>query len=211
MTQRVRATYDALADAYDHLVGDVSVEAPIDLAMVQLLVDQVGNSTGASILDAGCGAGRMMAHLHHLDPTVVLTGIDLSQGMVARARTHHPSLRIDQADLALLPFAEDTFDGVLSWYSIIHTPQQALERILSEFGRVLRPGGALLLGFHVGAGERRIHHAYGRDLELTVQMHEIQVVRSSLEGGGFHMRASLEREARASEKGPQGFLLATRG
>ncbi|MEO7587690.1 MAG: methyltransferase domain-containing protein [Arachnia sp.] len=210
-TEHVRAAYDTVADAYDRLVADVSVEAPIDLAMVQLLLDRVGRNMHASVLDAGCGPGRMMTHLRLLDPTLELTGMDLTPAMVQRARHHHPSLRIEQGDLTQMPFPAGTFDGVLSWYSIIHTPERTLHGVFSEFRRVLRPDGALLLGFHAGTGERIARRAYGHDVDLSIQLHDVRRVRDLLEGAGFLVRASLERGARAVEKGPQGFLLTTRG
>ena len=209
-TAQIRVAYSAVATTYDRLLPDVRVEAAIDLAMVEHFLAQVGAGRGADLLDAGCGTGRMIAHLERLDPSLHLTGADLSPGMVARARAKHPTRRIDEADLAALPFGEAAFDGVLAWYAIIHTPASGLPGIVAEFRRVLRPGGALLLGFHAGSGERAAHRAYGHDVELTVQLHEPAVVAHALATGGFEVLARLERAARPGEKNPQGFLLAAR-
>ncbi len=91
----IRAVYSTVAHSYDDLIPDTRFEAPIDLAMVQHFLDQVGTGRSASVLDAGCGAGRMMGYLETLDPTLHLTGVDLAPGMVARARLqgrlHDPS------------------------------------------------------------------------------------------------------------------------
>ncbi len=209
-TAQVRAAYSAVAETYDRLLPDVSFEAAVDLSMVAHFLVQVGAGRGADLLDAGCGTGRMMTYLERLDPSLHLTGSDLSPAMVARARAHHPTRRIDEADLAALPYGEATFDGVLGWYAIIHAPAAGLSGIVAELRRVLRPGGALLLGFHAGSGQRLAHRAYGHDVALTVYLHESSAVADALIAGGFEVGARLERAARPGEKNPQGFLLAVR-
>ena len=206
----IRAVYSTVARSYDDLIPDTRFEAPIDLAMVQHFLDQVGTGRSASVLDAGCGAGRMMGYLATLDPTLHLTGVDLAPGMVARARTNQPTRQIRESPLSVLPFSTEQFDGLLSWYSIIHMPTVELPRVVDEFRRVLRVEGSLLLGFHAGAGERIARQAYGHDIELHVQLHDPGEVREIVTAGGFEVRARLDRSARPIEKNAQGFLVATR-
>jgi SAM-dependent methyltransferase len=50
-----------------------------------------------------------------------------------------------QGDLARLPFANATFDGVVSYYAIIHVPREDHPTVFTEVRRVLRPGGWTLL------------------------------------------------------------------
>lgn len=209
-TDQTRTAYSTIATTYDELVGDTSFEAPIDLAMIQHFLSQVGVDRGAHLLDAGCGAGRMLTYLEQLDPSLQLTGIDLAPGMVRQARRNHPTRRIDEAALAALPHDDAHFDGVLSWYSIIHTPAAELACVVSEFGRVLRPGGLLLLGFHAGSGQRIAQRAYGHDVALRIQLHDVHHMQDALTAGGFEVQVQLERGARPVEHNPQGFLLTTR-
>jgi SAM-dependent methyltransferase len=54
-----------------------------------------------------------------------------------------------------LDVATDALGGVVAWYSIIHTPPDRLPVVFSEFHRVLRPGGHLLVAFQVG--DERVH------------------------------------------------------
>lgn len=49
-----------------------------------------------------------------------------------------------------LDIADDSLAGVLAWWSLIHIPDEALHGVLGHFHRVLRPGGVLAVGFHVG-------------------------------------------------------------
>src|SRR5947209_2868925 len=72
------------------------------------------------------------------------------------ARAAHPELRFEVGSmdaLGPLGIADGSLGGVLSRYSIIHLPPEGLPAVVAEFGRVLAPGGHLLLSF--GEAEAR--------------------------------------------------------
>jgi ubiquinone/menaquinone biosynthesis C-methylase UbiE len=99
-----------------------------------------------SILDVGSGAGQIIQHLlEFADPRAQITGIDLSDQMLRRARRRLKSERptLVAADLAALPFANSTFDGVTCGYVLEHLPDPRIG--LGELARVLRRGGRMLL------------------------------------------------------------------
>jgi len=99
-----------------------------------------------SILDVGSGAGQIAGHLlKYADPEAKVTCTDLSQPMLRRARARLKSSRPDfvTADLACLPFADNSFDCVTCGYVLEHLANP--EPGLSEMARVLKPGGRLLL------------------------------------------------------------------
>ena len=98
------------------------------------------------ILDAGCGNGRYSRFLlRQADANALITGFDLSQQMLVRARNHLKSERVSHvaADLTRLPYATACFDAVVSGWVLEHLPDPRPG--LSELARVLRPGGKLLL------------------------------------------------------------------
>lgn len=70
LKSQTRRTYDTVAASYARMLPDTSYEAPLDLAMIDYFAAQL--STNASVLDAGCGAGRMLAHLTALSPSLRL-------------------------------------------------------------------------------------------------------------------------------------------
>ena len=80
-----------------------------------------------------------------------LTGVDLSAQMLAAASRRAAGLgvRIDllQADVAALPFASGSFDTVLCTFSLCGVPDE--RDALREMGRVLAPGGRLVVADHV--------------------------------------------------------------
>jgi ubiquinone/menaquinone biosynthesis C-methylase UbiE len=96
------------------------------------------------ILDAGCGDGygtRKMASLG-----LSMVGIDLSSEMIEKAKAQSTGTAIDflQADITKLPFAPNSFSGILSINCLewVQSPLDGLE----ELYRVLQPNGHLCLG-----------------------------------------------------------------
>lgn len=203
---RTRAGYDTVAAQYAARLPDVSFEAGVDLAMIEQFVDQLPSR--ARVLDAGCGTGRVLEHLHERESSLRLVGIDLSSGMLAEAARRTVPTALVGADLAALPFDQDVFDGVLAWYSIIHVPSGALAAAVAEMARVLRPGGALLLGFHAGTGERTTTSAYGQPVELTSFLHLTTGVATAARAAGLDVDTVLDRASRPTETHDQGFVLA---
>lgn len=89
----------------------------------------------ARVLDAGAGEGQ---YAHHFANTRY-TGVDLAVGDAAWNYSRLDTL----ADLSALPFADAAFDAAINIVTLEHVRDPA--RVLSEIGRVLAPGGSLLL------------------------------------------------------------------
>src|ERR1700757_856259 len=73
----------------------------------------------------------------------------------------HPGLRFDLGSMTKLALADSSMAGLVAWYSLIHVPDDELSLIFAHFRRVLRPGGPVLLGFHVGDESRLKTWDYG--------------------------------------------------
>lgn len=214
LTDQTRTAYDVVARAYAAAVPDTSFESADDLELVKQfalgLAESPAAGNGTRVLDAGCGAGRMIPLLLTHAPSLAVDGIDLSAEMIALARAAHPGIPFAQGSLSELPYEAERFDGVLAWYSIIHTPPHQLTGILAEFHRVLRPGGLLLLAYQAGIGERQIARPYGHDVELRAFLHDTDFIEANLDDLGFDTVHRVDRDPRTNEHNPQGFIIARR-
>ena len=132
--------YDILAEGYarENETGPANAyyDRPAMLALA-------GDVAGRRILDAGCGSGPLSAELR--DRGAVVTGIDMSAGMLELARQRlGDDVRLQRADLeSPLPFDDSSFDDVVS--SLVLHYLQDWTAPLAEFRRVLRSGGRLIL------------------------------------------------------------------
>ena len=97
-----------------------------------------------TLLDVACGRGDRLRALAAEFPSLRLSGADADAEMAARAAEACPAAEIAAADAAALPFAPASFDAVLCECSFSLFPDMA--EAAREITRVLRPGGALLLG-----------------------------------------------------------------
>ena len=140
-----RDAYDAAAGIYAQRFRDSLRESPIDRGILGIFAETVQAHGGGPVADLGCGPGHITAHLHGLG--LAASGVDASPAMIALARDAYPDLRFEVGSMAALTIADETLAGVLSRWSIIHTPPPEVPAILTEFHRVLAPGGHLLIGF----------------------------------------------------------------
>ena len=86
-------------------------------------IEELGSllDPGARVLDLGCGAGIPATKLL-ADAGFTVTGVDISQVQVERARSLVPNAEIVQADMAVWESPPARFDGIVSLYSIFHLP-----------------------------------------------------------------------------------------
>jgi SAM-dependent methyltransferase len=95
------------------------------------------------VLDLGCGCGVPVAR--HLAERFDVTGVDLSDRQIERARRLVPSASFIRADMTSVVFPDDVLDAVVSCWAIIHVPVEEQPSLFDAIGRWLRPGGILLI------------------------------------------------------------------
>jgi ubiquinone/menaquinone biosynthesis C-methylase UbiE len=133
----VKDGYNAIADRY-------LAERSRDSADIRLLYDFMDRlPTNAQVLDAGCGAGVPVTQM--LSERYQVMGVDFSEAQIELATRIVPEATFLCEDITRLDFPENTFDGITSYYAIIHVPREEHESLLANFYRMLTPGGFSLL------------------------------------------------------------------
>jgi SAM-dependent methyltransferase len=133
------AAFDNIGERYDqafpHKEGQV--------AAGEWLIEQL--SSGARVLDAGCGTGLPTAH-QLLDAGLSVTGIDISEVMLALARKNVPDAGLRRLDVTEVGPELGSFDAVVAFFSLLMLPRAEVPAALARFHDVLVPAGLLAVG-----------------------------------------------------------------
>jgi len=114
-----------------------------DAAWKRALVAALPGHPSPACLDLACGTGDVAFLLAERYPGGTVTGVDISEPMLARARARNrfPNLRFGSGDMGALPFPDGSFDIVTGSYALRNAAE--LRVALSEVRRVLAPGGVM--------------------------------------------------------------------
>lgn len=171
--RRVEKVYTTLARVYD---------AVFDWALGpgrRVAVSKLDLPDGARVLEVGVGTGLS---LPLYSPRWRVTGVDISDAMLAEARARLAELGRDEVDLRRmdardLAFPDGTFDAVVAPYVMSVVPDP--ERVMAEMRRVCRPGGTVIVVNHFGHRFRAVRavetalspltHWIGFRLDLPVE------------------------------------------
>jgi len=134
------ARYQRIARFYDFLDG------PFERKRYAGLRHLLFAELGGELLDAGIGTGRNCAYY----PTeAVVSGIDSSPAMLARAQERCPTLaasgRLYEMEVTQLRFPDNAFDGAVASFLFCVLPDDQQVPALRELGRVVKPGGVIRL------------------------------------------------------------------
>ncbi len=135
--QVVRTGYNKIAGEYLKSRSEKSK----DLQLLQELIQQVPR--GAKILDAGCGAGVPVTQI--LSNFFDVIGVDFSEAQIKLAQRLVPKARFICQDMTRLSFPPHSFDAICSYYAIIHVPRTEHNQLLTNFYRMLKPMGLILV------------------------------------------------------------------
>ncbi len=198
--------YDSVAVRYDEFARNELDALPLDRAVLAAFAELARTANAGPVAELGCGPGRVTAHLRDLGLDVF--GVDLSPVMIDLARETYPDLRFEVGSMDALDLADGKLNGIVSWYSVIHTPPQDMPSYFAEFQRVLSPDGRLLLAFFesedgpVTAFDHKVATAYRWPIDDL----------AGLAGeAGFVEVGRMLREPREEERYRRGHLLMRKG
>lgn len=134
------ARYQRIAPFYDLL------DLPFERRRYRAVRPLLFQGLAGRLLDAGIGTGR---NCEFYPPAAVVSGIDTSPAMLARAWRRCPTLaaggRLYRMDVTALAFAAGSFDAAVATFLFCVLPDELQAPALRELGRVVRPGGLIRL------------------------------------------------------------------
>jgi predicted TPR repeat methyltransferase len=199
----VRDTFNAFAGSFDQVLDQLGYRAP---ALIGEFLDRVVPATDVALViaDAGCGTGLCADFLRRRATRLV--GVDLSAGMLARARARKAYDELIESELAAwLAGRSEEFDLIVSADTLCYFG--ALEQALAGAGRALRPGGRVVFTVERAADEVQDYH-----LDPTGRYsHAENYVRQVLAAAGLDSIA-IEQVVLRRERGHevQGLLASAR-
>ncbi len=162
----LEAIKSAVQDQFNQNVHHYLHGSPMDdHELLSLIVRLAEPKDDYHLLDVACGAGFLAAEFARVVSSV--TGVDLSEAMLAEARNNAHQLgfgniSFELADVEALPYADETFDIVSCKLALHYFPNPS--RAIGEMVRVARKGGRVVLVDRVSS-ENRHTQAYHNVIE----------------------------------------------
>jgi len=188
--QDTQTSYDRVAAEYADRFKDEMDDKPFDRDCLDRLAREVGDL--GPICDLGCGPGQIARYLHRQG--VKTLGVDLSPKMVAEAQRLNPEIHFHQGDMLSLPDADNSWGGIAAFYCIIHIPREQVVVALGEMKRVLKPGGVLLVTFHIGQEIKHLDEWWEKPVNLDFAFYLPGQTEGWLKEAGFDLMETLVRE-----------------
>lgn len=184
INKKTREAYNKAAVKYHQLFFDELNKKEFD---INLLDEFAGYFNSLStVLDAGCGS---CAHTtsYLFKKGINITGTDISEKCIEIAKRNHPGIHFEVGDFSQSNFINNSFDGILSYFSIIDTPKKFVGNILSEFKRILKPNGYLFLSVKEGKDEGYKKDLLGIKTEIYFTLFTKEEIKSYLATNGFEI------------------------
>ena len=187
-----------MQQAYDRIAVDFAVRnaamPPILAALAEILGRHVGRD--GLIADIGCGHGRDSAWLERAMKRVI--GLDLSFQMLKQAQRITRG-RLAQMNMKALGVRDGCVDGIWCCAALLHLPKAQAPAAMSEFRRILQPGGMLIVSVQQGSfegprysereGVTRYFSEYEPDeMKALFTYCNFRVQSQSSDTGGWHGR-----------------------
>jgi ubiquinone/menaquinone biosynthesis C-methylase UbiE len=175
--------FDRWASSYEDNTLQQYLFVPVHQTTLQLAVRPLPHPR--RILDVGCGTGRLLRQARRCYPTAELVGVDLAGQMVAAASAVTPTtlaVGYVHGRVECLPFTDEVFDLIVATLSLRHWTD--LPAGIAEIGRVLTPGGVVVLADVYPSCRRgpaltmlrRRHAVVPAELAMALAAHHLDVI-----------------------------------
>lgn len=203
----VERGYDRVAERY---LATKNPQDPIALSALERIAEDL--TSGAPVLDLGCGAG-IPATRWLAERGFAVVGVDVSERQLDLARRFAPKATLLKADMMELDFEPATFDAVVAFHSIIHVPREEHPALLQKIHGWLRPGGLFLATLTMTEVDGEDPDWEGWGAAMRWSHHDAETNRRMLHEAGFEVLYAEPRTGGGTGAGEETWLwtLARKG
>jgi SAM-dependent methyltransferase len=193
--RETRRSYDAVAERYTSEIRSELDHKPLDRALLDALAELAGGE--GPVADIGAGPGHVADYLAHRGCQPFAVDFSLAMCAVARGVYALPTVG---GDMTAVPLRPASVAGVVCLYAVIHLDRVERAMAYSEFARILRADGYLLLAFHVcdhetATGKKRtLREWWDHDVDLVFRFLDPAEEIGTLEEVGLEFVARMDRE-----------------
>ncbi len=175
-------SYDKTVDEYINIADDLHPHKASTKFFSYL-------KKGSLILDLGCGPGRDAKIFTQKEYDV--TGIDLSENMIEKAKERVKNVKFKVMDIKKLEFEDNHFDAVWASACLLHIPKKDINTTLKEIFRVLKKGGILFISLKQGDGEIfKPDKKYTPEVKKFWSLFQKEEIEDKLKQAGFEILES---------------------
>jgi len=136
-----RSLFDGWAGSYDDDLRDAGGPLAGYASSLRQAARMLPLAAGADVLDVGIGTGAFAALLAERGARI--TGLDVSDEMLARCRAAHPDFTLHVGSFEPIPLPDARFDAAVASFAFHEVPPASRPAVVAELARVLKPGGHL--------------------------------------------------------------------
>jgi SAM-dependent methyltransferase len=193
---------ETIHEDYDHIAGEYARRMFRELDAKPFDREQLTRFAGdvmqhGAVCDLGCGPGHVARYLR--DSGADVFGLDLSPKMVAQARQLNPDIEFREGNMLALELEDGSLAGIIAFYAIVNIPRESLPIAFAEMHRVLKPGGLLLLSFHIGDEVIRPEELWGNRISMEFYKLQPERIQRLLTAAGFAIEDIVERDPYAPD------------
>lgn len=187
---KIAKAYDLVAKEYAEEFFEEHEKKPKDREILARFSHEIGDRR--PVWDFGCGPGQTTKYLKDLG--LEISGMDLSEKMLDQAQKHYPKIHFQKGNILDLGFEDSSIAGIVSFYAIVHFPDEQVDKAFQEIYRVLKPSGLLLLTYHIGETIIHLDEFLGKKIDIDFMFFTSDFILSCLTKIGFEKIELIERD-----------------
>lgn len=187
---KVESLYDTVAKEYAEAFSGEHENKPQDRETLRRFSQEIGDRK--PVWDFGCGPGQTSRYLK--DIGIDISGLDLSERILEKARAIHPNIHFRKGNILELEFEDESIAGIVAFYAIVHLSREQVARAFHEIFRVLQPGGVFLFTYHIGEGAIHLDEFLGKDVDIDFMFFQTDFISLCTEDAGFEGIEIIERD-----------------